>query len=64
MSEKKQILYTDDEEINLKLFEFNFSKKYDVITAINPQEGLDCLKVMPNIKVVISDMKMPGMNGL
>jgi len=59
-----KILYVDDEEINIFLFKINFSKKYQVYTALNGFEGLDILNKTPDIKIVISDMKMPKMDGL
>jgi|WetSurMetagenome_2_1015567.scaffolds.fasta_scaffold21174_2 two-component system, response regulator, stage 0 sporulation protein F len=58
------LLYVDDESINLKLFEINFKKKYNVITASTGLAGLEKLKETPSVSVVISDMKMPGMNGI
>jgi two-component system, response regulator, stage 0 sporulation protein F len=64
MNEKLTLLYVDDEQINLMLFEINFKKKYDVITAASGYEGLTKLKSNPEIIVVISDMKMPGMSGV
>lgn len=64
MSEKTKILYLDDEEINIMIFEMNFSKKFDVISGLNGHEGLKLLETHPDIKVVVSDMKMPGMTGL
>lgn len=64
MNEKIKILYIDDEEINLELFTYNFSDKYEVITGCCGSVGLEYLKKYPGIKIVISDMKMPNMNGL
>jgi len=64
MNNKPTLLYVDDEPINLKLFAINFEKKFDVITCESPYEGLAMLKSYPYISVVISDMKMPGMNGI
>jgi two-component system, response regulator, stage 0 sporulation protein F len=64
MSEKIVILYVDDEPINLLLFQKNFEKKYSVITAESGQNGLEELLKNTAIKIVISDMKMPGMNGV
>ncbi len=61
---KSKVLYVDDEPINLKLFELNFNKKYEVITANNASEGLDLLEKKADIIIVISDMKMPEMNGI
>jgi len=64
MNESGKILYIDDEVINVKLFTYNFSKKYDLVTGFCGKEGLDCLEKYPDIKVVISDMRMPGMSGI
>ena len=64
MSGNKKILYIDDEEINLQLFKHIFSKKYDIITEYCGLDGLNTLKIIPDIKVIICDMKMPNMNGL
>jgi two-component system response regulator (stage 0 sporulation protein F) len=64
MDDKPKILYVDDESINLKLFEINYSKKYEVLTADCGIKGLEVLKDNPDIRVVVSDMKMPNMNGV
>ena len=64
MSAKIKILYVDDEPLNLQLFEINFSQKYEVFTAPNGFKALDILEKESAITIVISDMKMPGMNGL
>lgn len=59
-----KILYVDDEPINLQLLEINLSEYYDVLTAEDGFQGLQVLEDNPDILVVISDMKMPNMNGL
>ena len=64
MEEKVTLLYVDDEELNLKLFELNFRKKFNVLTAESGAEGIKQLKENPQIVVVISDMKMSGMSGI
>jgi len=58
------ILYVDDEPLNLKLFKINFDKKFNVLTAASGNEALRILNEHEEITAVISDMKMPGMNGL
>jgi len=62
--EKLTLLYIDDEPINLMLMETMFRKKYNVLTGKSGFEGLELLDRHQEIKVVISDMRMPGMNGL
>ena len=64
MNSKLKILYVDDEEINRVLFKHNFSKKYDVHSVSSGSSGLEALAKDPDITVVISDWKMPRMNGL
>ncbi len=61
---KTKILYVDDEPINLRLFEINFSKNYDVFVASNGFQGLELLDKELDVLVIISDMKMPEMNGI
>lgn len=58
------ILYIDDEPINLMLFERVFKRKYNVVTAISADEGLTLMRSNTQIRAVISDMKMPNMNGI
>jgi response regulator RpfG family c-di-GMP phosphodiesterase len=67
MAEIKEItvLYVDDEQMNVIIFESCFQSKYKVITALSPSEGLEKLAYhKDDIIVVISDMRMPGMNGI
>jgi len=58
------ILYVDDEEVNLLLFKLNFKKHFEVQTANNGSEALSLLEGGLEPDIVISDMKMPGMNGV
>lgn len=67
MSANKQVtvLYVDDEDINLFLFERSFRSLYSVITANSGEQGLQKLEDnASDIIVVISDMRMPGMDGI
>ena len=59
-----KILYVDDEAINLELLQLTFMNEFTVITAESAQEGLKHLAQNPEIHVIISDLKMPIMNGL
>ena len=59
-----KVLYVDDESINLKLFDAVLKRKFTILTAENGISGLVILKDNPDIQVVISDMKMPVMNGI
>lgn len=64
MNVRPKILYVDDEEINLMLLRINLSSKYDVITCLDGIEGLEILSKNNDIKVVVSDLRMPMMNGI
>lgn len=64
METKPKVLYVDDEKINLLLFKVNFEDQYEVFTAVDGFNGLSILDENPEIVIVFSDMKMPGMNGL
>jgi response regulator RpfG family c-di-GMP phosphodiesterase len=65
MKANVKLLYVDDEPINLQLFNLNFSKYFDVLTASNAYEGLEILQQYSDeIEIVISDMHMPEINGL
>ena len=60
---EKKVLYVDDEVINLELFKINFRNDFTILVADSAQKGLDILK-NENINVIISDLKMPHMNGI
>jgi response regulator RpfG family c-di-GMP phosphodiesterase len=64
MSKKINLLYVDDEFINLQLFGLNLRRNYTIITADSGVKALEILKNNPEIDIVISDMKMPQLNGL
>ncbi len=60
----RKVLYVDDEEPNLFLFKMAFMNDFEVHTAISGSEGLELLQTHDDIDAIISDMKMPNMNGL
>lgn len=63
--QEKTILYVDDEEPNLFLFRANFEEKYRILTAKSGEQALTQLGEHHNeITAVISDMRMPNMNGI
>lgn len=64
METKTKILYVDDEFINLELFQINFSTNYEVLIAENGFDGLKIINNQSDIAIVISDMKMPYMDGI
>ncbi|WP_045031384.1 response regulator [Draconibacterium sediminis] len=64
MNNKPKILYVDDEELNTTVFQLTFSKVFEVLTADSGVKGMEIFNNDPDIKFVISDMRMPVMNGL
>ena len=65
MKKEITVLYVDDEEINLFLFDRCFRDFYTIVTAKSGEEGLVKLEAhSEDIIVVISDMRMPGIDGL
>lgn len=60
-----QILCVDDEENVLKsLCRLFMDDDYDLITATSGEAGLEELDNNPDVQLVISDYRMPGMNGV
>ncbi len=65
MDEQVRILLVDDEENVLKAVKRIFlDTDYEIITAASAAEGLEILKRAETIQVVISDYRMPKMNGV
>ncbi|RED94384.1 response regulator [Marinoscillum furvescens] len=60
-----RVLYVDDEKDNLFVFQANFQRKFNIITAESPLTALKQLdEERERPVVVISDMRMPKMNGV
>ena len=57
------ILYIDDEEDNLTVFNAAFRRSYEVHLAISGHNGLEIMKEH-NIHLVITDQRMPEMTGI
>lgn len=64
MEKKMKILCVDDEPINLLILKQLLGKHHDITTAEDGNDGLEKLGQDSEIEVVISDMNMPGLNGL
>lgn len=65
MSDQTRILCVDDERNVLRALERIFLDfDYEIITASSGEEGLELLNASPQVQVVISDYRMPGMNGV
>jgi response regulator RpfG family c-di-GMP phosphodiesterase len=60
---KRRVLYVDDEMFNLELFILSYEEEYDIVIATSAEKALEILE-NHKIPVVVSDLKMPGLNGL
>ena len=58
-----RVLCVDDEAHVVQALLLHLRKDYDVSTALSGDEALERLEQMGGAAVVISDMRMPGMNG-
>jgi len=65
MSDDKDytVLYVDDDEIMLYVFERSFKEYYNIVLADSPEKGLEVLENQ-HIDIVISDNAMPNMTGI
>ncbi len=60
----KGILFVDDEPKVLSAFERQLSGRFELQTALGPEQGLEALARHGPFAVVVSDFRMPGMNGI
>lgn len=60
----KRILFVDDDPRVLQAFERQFYKRFEIRTAIGPELGLQTLAADGPFATVVSDLRMPGMNGI
>jgi response regulator RpfG family c-di-GMP phosphodiesterase len=58
-----RVLCVDDESRVVEGLVLHLRKDYEVHTALSGDEGLKSLKQMGGAAVVVSDMRMPGMDG-
>ncbi|MFQ3598605.1 MAG: response regulator [Chloroherpetonaceae bacterium] len=63
MSDKPEILLIDDEPLVLDSLKILFKRDYKVLTAESGEQGINELRKHPDVKVVISDQRMPGLLG-
>ncbi|HEX5461162.1 MAG TPA: response regulator [Steroidobacteraceae bacterium] len=64
MSDSKfKVLCVDDEPRVLDSLRRHLQDTYEVLTAASGAEGLDVLKTHRDVAVVVSDMRMPAMDG-
>jgi len=59
----KKLIYIDDEVINLELFKINLKNHYEIFLTDSPIKALEIIE-SEKIDIVITDYKMPVMNGM
>lgn len=65
MKESIKILCVDDEKNVLRALERLFmDEEYEILTAANGEDALTVLAEEPGVQLVISDYRMPGMDGV
>lgn len=60
----KRILFVDDEEAVLDSFRHMLRRQFEVYTALGPVQGLKAIQGSERFAVVVSDLKMPSMDGI
>ena len=62
--EELAVLYVDDDEVNLRVFEANFGKQLKVLTCASGEQALELVRSGKHeLAVVLADERMPGMTG-
>lgn len=59
-----KVLFVDDEPQILEALSQLFEATYDVYTAVGGEAALAMMKQLPDLAVVVSDQRMPGMKGV
>ncbi|MDH4317487.1 MAG: response regulator [Desulfobulbaceae bacterium] len=62
--EKLKLLFVDDDEINIESFLVYFRDEYQLFTALCGEEAWEIFSREPDIAMVISDQRMPGISGV
>ncbi|MCC6158887.1 MAG: response regulator [Deltaproteobacteria bacterium] len=61
--DRPKVLCVDDEKSLLEGLVLHLHRSYEAVTATSGEEGLELLKTHGPFAVVMSDMRMPGMDG-
>ncbi len=64
MKNDRKVLFVDDEQNILDTFRVSLRKRFKVDTALGPLEGLEKIKESGPYAIVVSDLKMPNMDGI
>jgi response regulator RpfG family c-di-GMP phosphodiesterase len=64
MKTDQKVLFVDDEQNILDTYKVSLRRRFTVETALGPAEGLEKIGSSGPFAVVVSDLKMPGMDGI
>ncbi|ADU63690.1 MAG: response regulator [Pseudodesulfovibrio sp.] len=64
MKSDPKVLFVDDEQNILDTYRVSLRRRFTVDTAPGPAEGLEKFRTSGPYGVVVSDLKMPGMDGI
>ncbi len=64
MRNDRKVLFVDDEQNILDTYKASLRKRFKVETALGPEEGLQKVGESGPYAVVVSDLKMPKMDGI
>ena len=59
-----RVLYVDDEENVLLAVRRHQRKYFDLEVSTSPKEAIERVRAEPTFGVVVSDLRMPGMDGI
>jgi DNA-binding NtrC family response regulator len=60
----QRVLFVDDDDLILKTFKALLRRKFDLVVALGPVEGLRAIDEEGPFAVVVADMNMPVMDGM
>jgi len=60
----QKILFVDDEQHVLSSYRRTLRKEWDIVTALGGETALNIFDSKGPFAVIVSDMRMPGMNGV
>ena len=61
---EEKVLFVDDDDLVLACFQRMLSRHFNVDTAPGPFEGLHAISTKGPYSVIVSDMRMPRLNGM
>ena len=61
--DEQRVLFVDDEPRFLAGLKRKYRRRFNMVTALGADEGLELIKTQGPFAVVVADFRMPGMNG-